>query len=285
MGGTMPLTSVVQYFNEHLADLHPRHEVSDQAYFQFTDGRVSAHFAGFRLMPRQVPVLARATGKLFAWSAKLLAESDRGQPVIPETLYVHAWDSDDVVFLDRFLRSLHALHHLSLGDQRDGLLAMDVHLRHVAALPEQHGQVFETLLRRLGLAPHQVVLRLSGTALEHDSHVRAAAANFSRRGYRLLALRPHVGDTDWELLRAIGIAWVTPDIAALRTAAQQTPSGDWVRRAQAHGIGLWLDGIGCQAAITRAHTLGADLIEGILCESVYGPVTAAWFDRRTADAP
>ncbi len=72
----MPLTSVVQYFNEHLAELHPRHEVSDQAYFQVTDGRVSAHFAGFRLMPRQVPVLTRATGKLFAWSAKLLAESD-----------------------------------------------------------------------------------------------------------------------------------------------------------------------------------------------------------------
>ena len=262
----MPLTSVVQYFNEHLPDFHPQAQLGRDACFECLAGRVSARVAGYRLFPRQAPVLVTGTGEVFGWSGKVLIESDDGRRVSAKSLYVHAWDSEDVIFLDRFLRTLHALHHLSLGDDRDGLLALDVHLRHVAALPERHGQVFETLLHRLGLAPCQIVLRLPGAALQGDPHVRAAALSFVRRGYGLLAARPPIADTDWALLRALGVQWVTPAAVAWQGADYAVVLGHWAQQAQDQGIGLWLDGIGSPAAVARAADLGADLIEGDLID-------------------
>ena len=284
----MPLTDVVQYFNEHLPDFHPHAQVGRSARFECIGGRVSARLAGYRLYPRQAPVLTTSNGGVFGWSGKVLVESDTGRRVIPETLYVQAWDSEDVIFLDRFLRTLHALHHLSLGDERVGRLAMDVHLRHVAALPEQHGQVFETLLHRLGLSPHQVVLRLSATALQDDHHVRAAAESFAHRGYGLLAARPAIADTDWALLRALGIAWVTPDAAAWQCADDPDLIGgsieDWVHQAQAHDIGVWLDEVDNLEAIARARAVGADLIEGTLWEPAAQSWTGTWPSRQSAEA-
>ena len=262
----MPLTEVVEYFNQHLPEFHPHARLSSGAQFECRDGRVGARVAGCQLRPQQALVLVRATGEVFGWSGKVAAESATGQRVLPETLYVQAWDSEDVIFLDRFLRTLHALHHLSLGDDRDGLLALDVHLRHVAALPERHGQVFETLLHRLGLAPCQIVLRLPGAALQRDPHVRAAALSFARRGYGLLAARPPIADTDWALLRALGVQWVTPAAVAWQGADYAVVLGHWAQQAQDQGIGLWLDGIGSPAAVARAADLGADLIEGDLID-------------------
>lgn len=267
----MPLADVVQYFNQRLPELHPLAHLSSQARLQLRNGRVAARIGGFRLIPRQLPVVTVAAGEPFAWSAKLLAESQSGRRAIPETLYVQAWDSEDVIFLDRFLRTLHALHHLSLGPERPGLLAVDVHLRHVAALPEQHGRVFETLLRQLGLEPSQIVLRLSGSALQHDPHVRDAASSFSRRGYGLLATRPDLADADWSLLRSVGVQWVAPDPAVLAGPDPWTVAEDWSVQAKAHGIGLWLDGVEGSRAIARASELGADLIEGVLWEPISHP--------------
>jgi hypothetical protein len=254
----MPLTHVIDYFNDYLPALHPRAHLGRQATFRLIDGRVSAQVAGCRLTPWQTPVLVRATGERFGWSARLRVQSAAGQPMLPEGLYVHAWDAEDVIFLDRFLRTLHALHHLSLGEGRSGLLALDVHVRHVAALPEQHGQVFEALLYRLGLMPPQIVLRLAGTALQQDPHVQAAARSFSGRGYGLLAVRPSPAELDWAGLRTLGVRWVTPDPATWLATA--SPDG-WARAARAEGITLWVERAGDPGTRSAAAVLDAELIE------------------------
>ena len=216
----MPLTSVVQYFNKHLPDFHPQAQLGRDACFECLAGRVSARVAGYRLFPRQAPVLVTGTGEVFGWSGKVLIESDDGRRVSAKSLYVHAWDSEDVIFLDRFLRTLHALHHLSLGEDRVGLLAA----------------------------------------------------------------RPATADTDWALLRALGIQWVTPD-ASWNTDGDLEPVRGWARQAQAHGISLWLDGVSNPQAIARACSLGADLIEGALWEPVAQAGTAARPSRQSVEAP
>ena len=281
----MPLTSVVSYLNQRFPELHPRAQLSARTRFRLQGNRVSGLMAEYRLLPRQVPVLAADTGTVFAWSAKLLVESDTGQRVLPESLYVHAWDKDDGVFLDRFLRTLHALHHLSLGAERTGLLALDVHLRHLAALPEQHGRVFESLLLRLGLTPDRILMRLSGRALTEDPHVRDAALSFSRRGYGLLAARPDIARTDWELLRRLGVRWVAPDADSLEHDRLSRRPTDWSRQAKAQGIGLWLDGVGSPEAIVRARRLGADLIEGALWEPLPRSDPSPRIGHLAAEAP
>ncbi len=258
----MPLTQVVEYLNERLHQLHPAAGLRKQAGFRYRNGVLTAGVASFRLRPEQVPVVRAIDGERVAYSARCFVETGRGHPVRAEALYVQAWDPEDVVFLDRFLRVFHALHHLGCGHEPGASLALDVHLRHVSAVPEQHGQVFEDLLARLGLIPSQILLRLDGRALQRDPHVQDAALSFARRGYRLVATRPDFGETDWELLHRIGVRWVLQDVAALRGIRDQGVLNDWLARAEAQGLGIWLDKIAHPSDLTEATAFGAELVEG-----------------------
>ena len=264
----MPLTTVVDYLNDRLHQLHPTARLREQAGFRYRQGQLSAGIAGFRLIPHQVPVVRTGDGAVVAYSAHPRVESSRGHPMKPEALYVHAWDAEDVLFLDRFLRTFHALHHLSAGHDTDAWLVLGVHLRHLSALPEQHGQVFQELLHRLGLEPSQVVLRLNGRALQQDPHVQAAARSFARHGYRLLATRPALDDTDWSVLHELGVGWVVTDLPPYIWRHDQDALLDWSRQAQDRGVGLWIDRIDTPEALERAQALGAELIEGELFRAV-----------------
>lgn len=267
----MPLTSVIEYLEQRLHELHPASRLSAQAGFRYRQGHLTAGIACFRLIPDQVPVVRVSDGAILGYSAQLRVESSRGHPMKPEALYVHAWDAEDVIFLDRFLRTFHALHHLNLGHDSGEWLVVGVHLRHLGALPEQHGQVFLDLLHRLGIASSQVVLRLQARALQRDPHVQAAARSFVAHGYRLLALRPDRDDTDWALLRALGVGWVAPDVAAADFPHRWHDLVYWAREARDQGVGLWVDRVGTPEALGRARELGADLAEGELLRPV-----AAW---------
>ncbi len=264
----MPLSSVVEYLNERLHQLHPTARLSQQAGFRYRNRVLTAGIAGFRLFPHQAPVVRSTDGAIIACRAQLRVETSRGHPMRPESLYVHAWDAEDVLFLDRFLRTFHALHHLSEGHDADAWLVVDVHLRHVSAIPEQHGQVFQELLHRLGLEPGQVVLRLNGRALQQDPHVQAAARSFIGHGYRLLASNPDVEKTDWGLLREIGVGWVATSVPPILSSHDQEILNTWGRQAQSHGIGLWIERIASAEALERAQALGAELVEGDLFQAV-----------------
>lgn len=264
----MPLTSVVEYLHDRLHQLHPTSRLSEQAGFRYRQGMLTAGIAGFKLIPDQVPVVRASDGSVFAYSAQLKVESSRGHPMKAEALYVHAWEAADVLFLDRFLRTFHALHHLNLGHDEDEWLVLGVHLRHVSALPEQHGQVFQELLHRLGLAPGQVILRLNGRALQRDPHVQLAARSFAAHGYQLLVHHPDTQDTDWPLLRSLGVRWLIPDIPGSVFRREWEGLDAWSRQARAQGIALWADGIDRAGALERANTLAVTLVEGNLFRDV-----------------
>lgn len=258
----MPLSSVVDYYNHWLAELHPRALLSHRARYQLDHGLLTARVAGFIVTPYQSPVIRAASGAIFGQRAKLLASTQDGRSTLPDSLYVQAWDAEDVVFLDRFLRTLHALNHLHLGHDHGETLVLDVHLRHLAAVPGHHGKIFDALLHRLGLRPEQIVLRLDGRALQMDSHLQGAARSFASRGFRLLAVRPDLNDTDWDLLRTLGVGWVSPALGDLEPWQGQESSDQWRHLAMTRRIGLWLERLDSQEALQRARDLGADLMEG-----------------------
>ena len=258
----MPLTSVVDYLNGRLSELHPRAHLRQRASYRIHRGSLGAEVAGFVLKPALMPVVAAATGELFGQRARLFVQTHDGQSAPPESLYVQAWDAEDVLYLDRFLRTFQALNYLHQGHDGREPLALDVHLRHLAAQPEHHGEVFETLLHHLGLRPDQVILRLDGQALHRDPHVQGAARSFTGHGYRLVAVRPDIERTDWDLLRSLGVHWVSPhhrDLEALLSLKAQDHLG---HETAAGHIGLWLDGIDSPRGLAMARALGADLIDG-----------------------
>ena len=259
----MSLTCIIDYLNIRLPTLHPRAHLRQQAGYRLYRGRLTAEVAGFVLTPYQVPVVHAATGELFAQRGRLWVRTRDGLPVTLETLYVQAWNAEDAVYLDRFLRTFQALNHLHQGHEAQKPLVLDVHLRHVAAIPVRHGAVFEALLDLLGLRPTQMVLRLDGRALHDDVHVQKAARSFAGHGYHLLAAQQDIADTDWDLLGSLGVRWVSPHHRYLEAWPSRRPWGRW-RQSKTGRIGLWFDGIDSPQAFRRARALGADLIEGDL---------------------
>lgn len=96
----------------------------------------------------------------------------------------------------------------------------------------------------------------------HQLHPAARLRNFARRGYRLVATRPDFGETDWGLLYRIGVRWVLQDLAALRGVRSQDVLKVWLARAEAHGLGIWLDKMAHPGDLAEATALGAELAEG-----------------------
>ncbi|WP_295446722.1 hypothetical protein [uncultured Thiodictyon sp.] len=251
----MPLTNVVDYFNVRLLALHPHALLGQGASYLLHRGLLTAQVAGLILTPNPIPVHT-ATGELFGRRARFLVRDAAGHPARPESLHVQAWNAEDMVFLDCFLRTFHALNHLHHGHDKRESLVLDVHLRHLAARPEHQGGDCEALLHLLGLGPHQIVLRLDAPTLHVDSHLQATARKFTGRGYRLLAARPNLRNTDWDLLSALGVRWVAPHIRDL-VAWQRDGNAGPAR----NGIALWLDGVDSLEDLAHARVLGAELIE------------------------
>jgi hypothetical protein len=269
----MPLTSVVDYYNVLLPELHSRSYLRHAASYRLHRGAVTAQVACFRIRPYQVPVVHATTGERFGHHAQLLVQADDGQPVPLDSLYTLAWDAEDVLFLDCFLRTFQALNHLQQGHDERESLVLDVPLRHEALLPEHQGPVLESLLLLLGLRPNQVVLRLDARTLHWDTYTQGVFRNFARQGYLLLATRPDLANTDWGLLRSLGVRWVV-----FNTRDSERWQGHWSQgrgkdRATAGRIGLWLGGVDSPKAHQRAQALGADLIEECLapCASCATP--------------
>lgn len=184
----MPLTFVVEHLNRKLSELHPASSLKDHARFVYDSGAVSAVLGSLRLTPVHFPALDPETGNIVATDTALQVANVRGDIKGADFLYVLAWDAADVIFLDRFIRTLHALHHINVSacpPQHEPLI-LDVHVRHLAAVPSAHGQVFEQLLAMLGLQPAQIMFRIDAEFARREPEVQRAVRNFLDCGYRVV---------------------------------------------------------------------------------------------------
>lgn len=252
----MPLARVVDYLNANHDLFHPRTRLGERSSYRFEQGRLTANIGTLRLRSYQVPIVDVGRGAVVAHRARLRVTHPSGREQHPESLYLHAWDGSEVIFLDRFLRTLHALEHLNRPYSAGDPLVVDVHARHVAAVPGDHGAAFEGLLAQLGLAREQIVLRLHGPHLLRDEHSQRAAISFAARGYRLLAAELPPQATDWERLRTLGVGWASP--AADAVAETLRP---WLAAARDHGIATLLEADAPGSTSERARRLGFALAE------------------------
>ncbi|NIC38903.1 hypothetical protein HBJ58_19770 [Halomonas desiderata] len=241
----MPLTQVIDYFNAHLEAFNPQASLRRHARFLYENGRVSAELAGKRVQPGQQPIFELAGLSAVAHDSHIQLLNHHSAQQTTDPLYFLSWDREDVIFLDRFLRVLHALHHLSRHGVDAAPLIVDVHWRHLQAVEASHGTVFEALLARLGLYPRQVVLRLSALRLLTDAHAHDASRSFHAHGYHLLAHGVPL-DTEpsaWRQLLDAGVEWVTPEPHAMSLARQGRQHWarltQWNREARTAGLTVW----------------------------------------------
>ena len=261
----VPLTELVHYFNKHslfaLAD-------SNADCLEFDGKRTRANFAGYRLDSLFQPLVDSTGSRVIGHEAHLRICPDNGPAIPVQAAFLDARTDADLVRLDRLARTLHALNFLLQHDQAGGTLWLNVHPRLIRAVPEQHGQVFESVLSRCGLTPDRVVLELTDDGLTDPAPLAAAIAGYKARGYRIAIDNFGRHSNDLDRLAALG-----PDIVKLdRSLSGRVESSSQVARSTAQliaelhrrGIRVAAQHVETAEHAQQAKELGVDWLQGFL---------------------
>jgi len=173
----MPLSELVRYFNAA--------DSAGQSTLYPEGKRVAAWHDGLHLASRFQPIVDLAQERIVGHQATLAVRSEDGTPLTPEAAYARCGSPEAIVHFDRLCRTLHALNFLAQQRYAGGYLQVAIHPRHLLAVQNQHGLVYEAILKRCGLAPEDIVLAIDAAGSSDDQRLDTALANYRRRGYRL----------------------------------------------------------------------------------------------------
>ena len=123
-------------------------------------------------------------------------------------------DDEEFIYLDRLVRTLHALNYLTKPTQ--GNLLLKVHNRHVLSVPSDHGLAFEEILKSCGLFPDQITLEIEIDNGDDSDRLVRAVHNYQSRGYAISASKFGRTHLDFGLLREIqpNIVKLDPSLVA-----------------------------------------------------------------------
>lgn len=199
----MPLSDLIRTLNKP-SDSFPKHYAIsglDQP-FVAKDGKVFLHYANIRIESKFLPIIETTTGNLYGHAASIQAFGlTNGIQMAPEAVFVLPSDDEEFVYLDRLVRTLHALNYLTKPSR--GNLLLNVHPRHVLSVPAHHGLAFEEILRPCGLFPEQITLEINTDRIDDTDHLIRAIASYRSRGYGIAV--SHFGHSrlDFGLLREL----------------------------------------------------------------------------------
>ena len=196
----MPLTDLVQHLN-HQHNSLPAGRFT--ARFRSSgDGQVFVHFANLALESVFLPIIDTASPRIYGHAATLRVYGlTTGNPVSADAVFVLPTDDQEFVYVDRLVRTLHALSYLARPLR--GTLLLKVNRRHVMSVPTDHGLAFEEILRSCGLTPQQITLELDADGLEDVDHFTRAVAAYRQRGYGIALSGFGRSSIDLSLVRAL----------------------------------------------------------------------------------
>lgn len=203
----MPLTELVHYFNKR-SRLTRGGAAEDS--FELAEGRVRVRFGGCLLGTVFQPVVASASGQVIGHEAHLQLLEGGEADLPPSAIFLAARDDEELVHLDRLVRTLHALNFLREREQHGGFLSLNVHPQLLRTVREHHGQVFESILARCGLTPERIVMEVSDDGFESLPRLTRALAGYRERGYRIAIDNFGRHSADLERLESLA-----PDIVKL----------------------------------------------------------------------
>ncbi|MBP5985841.1 MAG: EAL domain-containing protein [Azonexus sp.] len=239
----MPLTDLIRYFN--VAD------TSGESTLYLDGKRAAAWHGGLHLGSLFQPIVDLRQERVVGHQARLVARRQDGSAVSSEEAYAACETAESVVHFDRLCRTLHALNFLAQQQQAGGYLQLAVHPRHLLAVQNQHGLVYEAILKRCGLAPQDIVLQVDASLAESHSRLDEALRNYRQRGYRLA-------------LAGQGAGWPNPAAQALAPDIIQLPQLPTERQHLPAGSLIELTGVDSGHTYEQARAAGIDLAQGPL---------------------
>lgn len=241
----MPVTDLIRYFNAA--------DAAGDSTLYVADNRVEAWHAGLHLGSLFQPIVDLRAERVVGHQASLTVRRADGTRLPADTPFAACESGPAVVHVDRLCRTLHALNFLAQRQHAGGYLQVAVHPRHLQAVSNQHGLVYEAILKRCGLGPADIVLDIDPGDLDPGGHGALALANYRLRGYRLALHGPE------QILALPAVLALQPDI--LRLAAPDSAVSGAARLA---GALVEIGGIDDGAAFDTARAGGGDLGQGAL---------------------
>ena len=255
----MPLTDLVRHLNARSTAAHPGGGVP----FLAEDGCVSGQFAGRRLESHFLPIVETATGKFHGHAASLRVRGIAADPFLDfEGVFGLVRDEEDFVYLDRLIRTLHALNYLTRPVR--GNLLLRVHPRHVLGVAGNHGLAFEEILRPCGLVPDQITLELDVASIREEERFLRAVANYRARGYGIAL------SGVWASPGLEWVAKIRPDIVRLGPDLVDpgTPLGAVTEPLHALGVRTLMEGASTGRTDAGSVATDIDLIQAYLPDTV-----------------
>ena len=127
----MPLTELVHYFNKRNRLVC---SAEGEDCFQIVDGQARARFRGNVLTTLFQPVVERASGQVIGHEAHLRAVAGEWVGGPAQGVFLEARDDNELVYLDRLVRTLHALNFLQEREQHGGFHGVGLSFVAMAAL-------------------------------------------------------------------------------------------------------------------------------------------------------
>ncbi|HRE18305.1 MAG TPA: EAL domain-containing protein [Rhodocyclaceae bacterium] len=252
---TSALTDLVRYLNTRTDQLAPNTQLKHP--FVATETGALVHFAGLRLQSRYLPIIETLSGQLYGHAASLWAQGlSSRQPLDPATVFVLPTDDNEFVYLDRLLRTLHALNYLTQKSR--GNLLLRVHQRHVMTVPANHGLAFEELLRPVGLIPAQITLEIDPNGVGDKNRLIAAILGYQSRGYGIALSHFGRSPLDFDIVEAVSPSLVKIDPLLF---ASTRPLRRIVSKLHGLGARILADGISTGALRRAAQENGIDLFQ------------------------
>ncbi|ACE84221.1 hypothetical protein [Cellvibrio japonicus] len=199
----MPLTELMNYFNDQLQQRAKAQSLPKTGFFKVKNN-YWARFGNLILGSRLNPLLSLETKEQLGYDAELLIRTTTGNLLDIDSVFTSLDDREQVVHLDRLVRTLHSLNYLQQYDGRTDLLSLSVHPRHIISVATDHGKIFEKILSDCGLGPERVLLTTRLLDSASLPHFHNALGNYQRRGYLLGISLSRVDELD--LLKRLNVS-------------------------------------------------------------------------------
>lgn len=180
----MPLTELMNYFNDQL-QTQARTKSLPKTGFYKADNSYWARFGSLILGSEFHTIQALREDKVIGYEAELIVRASTGNLLNINSIFNSLDNNDQIVHLDRLVRTLHSLNYLQQFDGQNYLLSLQVQPRHIVSVNDDHGKAFEIILSDCGLKPDRVLLHTR--LLDHATlkHFNKALSNYKNRGYKI----------------------------------------------------------------------------------------------------
>jgi hypothetical protein len=202
----MPLTELMHYFNDQL-QVQARTKALPKTGFFKADNQYWGRFGNLILGSRFQDIKSFADDAVIGYNSELLVRSAAGNALDIDSIFNSLDSTDQIVHLDRLVRTLHSLNYLQQYDGRKDLLSLQVQPRHIIGVDSDHGKTFEKILSDCGLGPERVLLHTRLLDEQSLPHFLRALHSYHERGYKI-GIHLH-SEHDIALLTKLGIS---PDV-------------------------------------------------------------------------